>query len=79
MSDTLTLEEKQIIVNQHIRNLDFSIYGLELDLVEANAVDPSDAEYISSIQDRLDSLNSKKAALVAEKEVLVALAAPGQQ
>jgi hypothetical protein len=75
MSDTLTLEEKQIIVNQHIRNLDFSIYGLEMDLVESNAVSPTDSEYVSTVQDRLDALNLRKAALIAEKDALVALAA----
>ena len=75
MSDTLTLEEKQIIVNQHIRNLDFSIYGLEMDLVEANAVSPTDSEYISTVEDRLAALNLKKTALLAEKDILVALAA----
>jgi hypothetical protein len=66
MTTTLTNEEKLGMIDQHKRNLDFSIYGFELDLIELNAITPLDAEAIDSVTSRLALLNNKKAALVAE-------------
>ena len=33
----LTTEDKLTIVNQHIRSIDYTIYGLELDILVENA------------------------------------------
>lgn len=71
MSTTLTKEEKTIIIDQHIRNLDFSIYGLELEIIQYNAGSIVDPEGLERITSNLDSLNAKKAALNEEKSSLV--------
>lgn len=70
MTTTLTNEEKLGIIDQHKRNLDFAIYGFELDLIELNAITPLDTEAIDSVTGRLELLNNKKAALEAEAATL---------
>lgn len=70
MTTTLTNEEKLTIVNQHLRNIDYALYGLELDLLEANAISPVDTEAVSLIEGRITSITSKRTALEAEAESL---------
>jgi hypothetical protein len=70
MAIELTNEDKLGIVNQHIRSIDYSIYGLQLDLLEAQAVGESDASTIANINSRIAAQNSKRAALVTEKNSL---------
>lgn len=71
MSTTLTKEEKTIIIDQHIRNLDFSIYGLELEVIQYEAGSTVDPEGLERINNNLSNLNAKKAALNEEKASLV--------
>lgn len=68
----LTDEEKINIVNQHIRNIEFSVYNADLDLIEANAVASPDADIIAEINSRKTALNAKLTALNAEKTSLQA-------
>ena len=70
MTTTLTNEEKINIVNQHIKSVDYMIYGHELDLIQANATSSPDAAQIASINLRLSEANAKRTALVAEKDSL---------
>jgi len=70
MTTTLTNEEKVNIVNQHIKSTDYVIYGYELDLIQANALSTPDTEQINAVNIRLAQANSKKAALVTEKNSL---------
>ena len=70
MSTTLTPEEKILIVDQHIRSLDFSIYGLEVEAIQINAMENIDQESLDVINQKLESLNTKKAALEQEKNSL---------
>jgi hypothetical protein len=70
MTTTLTNEEKLGIIDQHKRNLDFAIYGFELDLIELNAITPLDTEAIASVTGRLELLNNKKEALEVEAATL---------
>ena len=70
MTTSLTNEEKLNIVNQHIKSVDYSIYGHELDLIQANAVSAPDAGQVSAINARITEANAKKAALVIEKDSL---------
>jgi hypothetical protein len=72
MSIVLTNEEKSAIVSQHIKNVDYSIYNLELSLIEENAVTSPDADKISSLNDQLTDLNAQKTALNAELSALSA-------
>ncbi len=70
MTTTLTNEEKINIINQHIKAIDYSIYGNELDLIQSNAVSSPDAGQISAINARIIEANAKKTALVIEKDSL---------
>jgi hypothetical protein len=70
MTSTLSNEEKLNIVNQHIKSVDYNLYGYELDLIQANAVSSPDAGQISAINSRISEENAKKSALVSEKDSL---------
>ena len=62
----LTDADKLNVVNQHIKSLDFQIYNAELDLIEANAESPVNAESVSAINARLTAFNAKRTVLAAE-------------
>lgn len=66
MTSILTNEEKSAIVTQHIKNIEYSVYNLELSLIEENSVSSPDAAKVSSLSEKLDDLTSQKAALEAE-------------
>lgn len=70
MTTTLTNEEKLTIINQHLRNIDYALYGFSLDLLEANSVTPVDTENVSLIEERISNLNSKRSVLETEAESL---------
>lgn len=72
MSITLTNEEKAAVVSQHIKNVDYSIYNLELSVIEENAVSSPDADKISSLNSQLTDLNLQKTALTSELSALLA-------
>lgn len=72
MSITLTNEEKAAVVSQHIKNVDYSIYNLELSVIEENAVSSPDADKISSLNSQLTDLNAQKTALTSELSALSA-------
>jgi hypothetical protein len=67
---TLTNEEKLSIVNQHIKSVDYILYGYQLELMQANAVSLPDAGQISAINARIAESNAKRTALVTEKDSL---------
>ena len=71
MATTLTKEEKTIIIDQHIKSLDFSIYGLELEVIQYEAGSTVDPEGLARINSNLSTLNAKRDALNAEKSSLV--------
>jgi hypothetical protein len=66
MTTLLTNADKLSVVNQHIKSIDFQLYNLELDLLEANAEATPNADNISSLNGRGTSLNAKRAVLAAE-------------
>lgn len=70
MSTILTNEEKSGIVSQHIKNVEYSLYNLNLSLIEENAVSSPDADKISSLNDQIADLNAQKTALETELENL---------
>ena len=71
MTTALTNEEKLSILDQHIKSVEYAIYGAELDLIEAQAVSSPDSSLISGINERLANANSKKTALLSERDDLV--------
>ena len=64
MSALLTYEEKSGIINQHIKNLDYSIFNIEMSLVEEKAIKASETS--DSLESQLADLNLKRDALLAE-------------
>jgi hypothetical protein len=70
MTTTLTNEEKLSIVNQHIKSIDYAIYGFQLDLIQATAATTPDSGQISATNARITESNSKRAALVIERDSL---------
>jgi len=72
MTYELTNEEKAAIVNQHIKNLEYSIYNLQVSLVEENAVSAPDADKVSSLNNQISEASTKKTALLAELSDLTA-------
>lgn len=70
MTYELTNEEKIAIVSQHIKNLEYGIYGLQISLIEENAVSPTDTSKISSLNNQIAEANAKKTALLAELDDL---------
>ena len=66
MTTLLTNADKLSVVNQHIKSIDFQLYNLELDLLEANAEASPNAENISSLNVRVTSLTAKRVVLAAE-------------
>jgi hypothetical protein len=70
MTSTLSNEEKLNIVNQHIKSIDYILYGHELDLIQANAVSSPDPAQIAAINSRVSEANAKKSALVLEQDSL---------
>ena len=70
MTIELTNEEKLGIIEQHIKTIDYGIYGIQLDLIEINAIATPDASQITNLNTRLTALNAKRAAIVTEKNSL---------
>lgn len=71
MTVELTVDEKLNIIDQHIKQMQYSIYGAELDLVEANAIVDVDETVITSITNRISTATAKKDALVLTRASLI--------
>ena len=66
MTSILTNEEKVTIVTQHIKNVEYAIYNLELSIIEENSVSSTDAAKITSLNGQLNDTKAQKAALELE-------------
>lgn len=63
---TLTKADKLQLINSHMRSLEYSKYGLELDLLQENAKTNKSQEEISRIQGIIDDTDGQLDALQAE-------------
>jgi len=70
MTIELTNEDKLNIIEQHIKSIDYGIYGVQLDLMEINAIPNQDAAQVANLNSRLSVLNSKRMVLVNERDSL---------
>lgn len=71
MTYELTNDEKRNIINQHLRNLNYSKYNVEISLLEENAdVAPSE-ENLGSLNGQLATINGKIEVLTAELESII--------
>lgn len=66
----LTNDEKIGIANQHLKNLQYNRYNLELSLKEENALDTPNAASVADVQLQITSIDAKIAAIEAEIETL---------
>jgi len=66
----LTNEEKQNIINQHIRNVNVNIYNLQITLMAEEAVQSPNQETVSALNAKIQEELRKNAALLSELESL---------
>jgi predicted nucleic acid-binding Zn-ribbon protein len=66
MTIELGKEEKTQIINSHKRNLAYSKYNLEIDILQENAKSAPSAAGIANIQDQISDINNQISALDAE-------------
>ena len=66
MTIQLTKEEKAQIINSHVRNLVYSKYNLEIDIIQENSKTSPNAATISSINVQVAELDDQILALNEE-------------
>lgn len=75
MTYELNNAEKISIVEQHIKNLEFSRYNLQTTLLAEQALTSPDTAVIMNAENRIAEIDAKKAALTTE---LASLQAAGE-
>jgi hypothetical protein len=68
----LTNEEKQSIINQHIRNVNVNVYNLQITLMAEEAVESPNQETVNSLNEKIQQELRKNQSLLAELESLQA-------
>jgi|LauGreDrversion4_2_1035121.scaffolds.fasta_scaffold105133_3 chromosome segregation ATPase len=71
MTVLLSNEEKTGIINQHLRNLHYSKFNIEISLVQENARVQKETETIASLNAELADVDTRITALEAELDKLV--------
>jgi hypothetical protein len=71
MTTLLSNEEKTGIINQHLKNLHYNKFNIEISIVEEAAKTTPDAENLTSLNAQLVDFNSRIEALDAELDKLV--------
>lgn len=66
MTYALSNEEKISIIEQHVRNLEYSKFNLETALIAERALTSPDSGVILSTEAKLGEINTKITALTAE-------------
>lgn len=62
----LTNEEKVSIIDQHLKNLEYNRYNLEISMIELTSGTNPKGESIEDLQADIDSIVAQKTALLAE-------------
>lgn len=70
MTYELQVEEKVSLINQHLRNLGFKKYNLDLSLLEEQALATPDADRLTQLNNEIDQVVAQRAALLTELESL---------
>lgn len=63
---TLTKADKLQLINSHKRSLEYSKYGLELDVLQENAKSSPNQEEVSRLETLIEETDNQLAALEAE-------------
>jgi hypothetical protein len=70
MSSELTTEEKNGIIDQHLKNLSQNKYNLYLTILEIQSAESSDQLEIQNIESQIKDIDFKINALEQEKTIL---------
>ena len=71
MTTLLSNEEKAGIINQHLKNLHYNKFNIEISIVEENAKVTPEAEALTNLNTQLADFDSRIEALDAELAKLV--------
>lgn len=71
MTTLLSNEEKAGIINQHLKNVHYNKFNIEISIVEENAKANPEAAAVANLNTQLSDLNSRIEALDAELDKLV--------
>jgi hypothetical protein len=63
----LTKTDKLQLITSHQRSIEYSKYGLELDILQENAKSVPNQEEVSRLEDLVDEADRQLAALSAER------------
>lgn len=66
MTYELTDQEKIDILNQHLKNLEYSAFNLSVSVIEEEAANTPNTASITSLNTQIAEVNAKKTALLAE-------------
>lgn len=69
----LTKTDKLQLITSHQRSMEYSKYGLELDILQENAKSVPNQEEISRLEDLVDEADRQLAALSAERTSVEAI------
>jgi hypothetical protein len=70
MAYVLTNEEKIGIVEQHLRNLEYSKFNVSISLIEESSITPVKQDLIDDLEKQISDINAKIESLVAELATL---------
>jgi hypothetical protein len=73
MTINLTKEEKAQIISSHIKNLNYTKYNLEIDILQENAKVTPSAAAISNYNTQVDEVDDQIAALQTQLTAVNAL------
>jgi hypothetical protein len=71
MTALLSNEEKAGIINQHLKNLHYNKFNIEISIVEETAKTTPEAEVLANLNTQLADFDSRIEALEAELDKLV--------
>jgi hypothetical protein len=72
MDNELTKADKIDIIDQHMRNIEYSRYNLELSRLEENALTNPDQAVLDSVTAQMADMDAKLAALTSQRDILTA-------
>lgn len=70
MSYQLSKEEKALIINQHLKNLEYTKYNLRISLLELNSDANTKMEHIENLQSQVALITKKQDTLIEELNLL---------
>ena len=70
MAIDLTDDEKLMVVTQHIKNLNYNLYNLNLSLNEAKAIAVPNQDMINGLNLQVNDVNAQLAVLQQEQSTL---------